>query len=366
MKRVLHIVPDDKFIDYFKKIDECTNSVESYYLVKKQDLKSNYQYLNLDYQNRIIWKRNDLKFVDIYFNKFDAIFFHTIDPFVYYLLNKIDTKIKIFWFYWGYEINYLIGEKRLYYDKTKKQLYLNEKIKNINLIKSFKELIKFYRDRAKFKKVLKRVDYCITWCRNDYNEIHRKFSNLKFLNFCYYTKELLRFNESLNEKNDLLVLGNSSNPSNNHIDALNFLNKIKYRGNVVIPFSYGGDSHYKKSVKNYSVKLNYCKIQFLDKFLNIEEYNKIVSKAYGFLFFHKRQQASGNYIAAFFMKKPVFYFEETNLISDLNKMGFKLYKLEEFNSVSSSQLEINYNLANNIFSIDQSIKQLSKIYSFLN
>jgi hypothetical protein len=99
MKEILHIVPDDKFIDGFRFIDDFLIGYHSIFLVKVQAQDQNFRYLK--YENKIIWKRKELQTSTFDFNNYDAICFHTINPFVVFLLNKIPAKLKIFWFYWS-------------------------------------------------------------------------------------------------------------------------------------------------------------------------------------------------------------------------------------------------------------------------
>jgi hypothetical protein len=207
------------------------------------------------------------------------------------------------------------------------------------------------------------VDFCVTWVKGDFIELKSIVkSDSHFLSFYYYNKEYLGFESQLLSHSGIVV-GNSADPSNNHIDALEFLSNVNYKDEIIIPFSYGGTLAYRQKVMNYSkVYFQHLTIKFLTDFLPISDYNALIDSVGGFLFFHSGQQAAGNYIAAFFMMKPVYFSDRTTIIDEFEDLGFILYSLDKFDKYSTDDLLINCKITHKLFTSENSSYNLTCIY----
>lgn len=233
----------------------------------------------------------------------------------------------------------------------------------VSIYSKLNNSIVIYRERRLILKVLKRVDFYVTWVKGNFIELKSIVkSDSHFLSFYYYNKEYLGFESQLLSHSGIVV-GNSADPSNNHIDALEFLSNVNYKDEIIIPFSYGGTLAYRQKVTNYSkVYFQHLTIKFLTDFLPISDYNALIDSVGGFLFFHSGQQAAGNYIAAFFMMKPVYFSYRTTMIDEFEDLEFILYSLDKFDKYSTDDLLINCKIAHKLFTSENSSYNLTCIY----
>lgn len=104
------------------------------------------------------------------------------------------------------------------------------------------------------------------------------------------------------EKENTIFVGNSGDPSNNHIDILRSIagKRDISHYEIVIPFSYSGSPEYLEQVKTEACRLNLKNVKFIEKIMPKSEYLKQLEKAKLLVTAHDRQQALGNITAAIY------------------------------------------------------------------
>ena len=118
-----------------------------------------------------------------------------------------------------------------------------------------------------------------------------------------------------------VLLGNSADPCNNHIDACKFLLKSLPKESMInCPLSYG-DSNYSVIFQKWA-ELN-LKPRFhpiLD-YISREKYVELLNSMDIVIMYHNRQQAFGNIITSLCLGKPVFIKRDSPIYSMLTSMG---------------------------------------------
>ncbi|WP_078409101.1 TDP-N-acetylfucosamine:lipid II N-acetylfucosaminyltransferase [Priestia abyssalis] len=104
-----------------------------------------------------------------------------------------------------------------------------------------------------------------------------------------------------------IQIGNSADPSNNHVQILDLLKEFKNENiNIYAPLSYSGNLAYVSKVARYGRELFGEKFIPLFDFLEPEEYSKYLGSIDIAIFNHERQQALGNIFALLYLGKKVY------------------------------------------------------------
>lgn len=163
------------------------------------------------------------------------------------------------------------------------------------------------------KSVIKKLGNIVTCLEGDYilaKKVYR--TNAKYHNCFMYTSNLFE-NKKIKEKipsSTNIQIGNSADPSNEHLEILNLLTKFKNE-NIIIyaPLSYG-NKIYAEKVITEGKKLFGEKFKPLTEMLSEENYLEFLSKIDIAIFNHRRQQAMGNTISLLGLGKKVHIREE--------------------------------------------------------
>lgn len=96
------------------------------------------------------------------------------------------------------------------------------------------------------------------------------------------------------EKEDLIVLGNSGDPSNNHAYLLKIAQKFE-SSKIHIPFAYNGSEAYLKTLLSLSKDIGiFERVHFQTDIMSLNDYTNLFSRAKALLTAHNRQQALGS------------------------------------------------------------------------
>lgn len=161
-----------------------------------------------------------------------------------------------------------------------------------------------------------------------------------------------------------ILVGNSADPSNNHIESLEKL--LPYKGEdirIFAPLSYGDREHAKKVIETGSMWFGE-KFVPLTSFLPVEEYLKFLQSVDIAIFNHNRQQAMGNTIFLLSMGKTVClrdgvshceFIRNLQIVLNTN-FDLPLKKINREDSRKNSEIAIAY------FSAANLKKQLGNIF----
>ncbi len=266
---------------------------------------------------------------------YDVVFFHSLPVESWSYVQYIPKDKIIIWWAWGYDLYDLpYGLKpfikvELYKPLTRKVLdsYYMHRLRL--LFNSYKYL--YYANKR--KKILKRIDYFQPITSIEYK--------LMFQNNCFRAKEYYHassFQSSdrelkvRNDNGDVLFC-NSAQPTNNHLDVADTINRIDL-GNrdVFIPVSYGSDRY--KDVLKSKLMIKGANLVFLESFLAKDEYYNMISKCSYFVSGVMRQQSMGNISYCLLNGIKVFLYKDSLPYQYLKEGGYYVYAIEEINENS--------------------------------
>jgi dTDP-N-acetylfucosamine:lipid II N-acetylfucosaminyltransferase len=183
--------------------------------------------------------------------------------------------------------------------------------------------------------------------------------NLIFAPFTYGCLEDIlgvNFDKNVSESKNILV-GNSGDSSNNHLDIFIKLSKLNLKDKkVFVPLSYGGSKDYINYIIKKGKELLGSNFFPITSFMSRDEYNEILLSCDTLIFNHIRQQGVGNIITLGYLGAKIY----------LNKKSpvFEYYKSQEiiiFNTNDLTNKSLDYKLTES--DLIQNRKQFLKLYS---
>ena len=336
-------MPDDKFLDYYIEMSEKFLTDESSYLVfsslkELKYIKSQHPSL-MRCNDSLETYNNILK----YLQNVEVVVFHGFTLKQTTFIKCLPEKIKKVWMFWGND-GYGAIRRTNYIDRC--SLINSYKKSKFNFVKFAYSFILENSLNKKHRELIKKMDYCATWVYADFELAKKINKNIKHLYFNYYCKELMHYEEiSESDPNYMkLFLGNSADPSNNHIEALNYLSKINFKGDIICPLSYGGTPVYIETISKLGQNFFGNRFKALIDFMPLKDYQNLVNDCGIIWMNHKRQQAAGNLLFAFFSKKIVIISQNNPLNSTFVKWNLKFFDKEILKNINEID---NENLINN-------------------
>lgn len=337
-----------KFLEFINKYNQDKNNI---FLIFRRNDEKEFLKENLNPNVHIIEIKNDnneeiVGLVKKYLDHADKVFIHYLHDFICWLICRCNIIRNLHWIIWGGDLySYLYID--LYDELTKKYLIKT----NIQYIKGNQDSLDC-KIRSIFRKsAIRRLTYILTWNEGDYNLACKNFiTTAKYKYFSYPNPvdfTLLdsarnKFSSKYNLKDKykyVFLLGNSADPSNNHLEALSYLKEYKNEDFcVIIPLSYGGDEMYTKELVIESKKLLGDKIILLTEFLTPEEYAEILNQVDVSIMNHNRQQGAGNILALLYLGKKVYTKHEVTTFEAFSRLGIRIYDIKDLKNSSFKEI----------------------------
>lgn len=346
MKKLLHIVPDDKFIDCaIDLFDSANANVENRYVCLVDSDDYSFKYI----KNTSKVERVKTDSVESLWNdsNVDLFCFHTLDYSKYQYVLSIPATKKILWLSWGYDLysQYQACPPILNIScfKPLTQNYLGYSVSWKTHIKQWlrfalhfpSRLGELYRTKkAEYqaycvqKRVLNRVNYISTVLPSEYDMLRKNTSTkAQYFPFQYASKRAKSDLPQMVENADYLLVGNSATPTNNHLDILSILEKRGITNAIKMPMSYG-DKYYADYVKGVvaNSKLN---IDIVTDFMERAEYISFLTHCKALVLGCMRQQALGNITLMLSQGSKVFLYKDSVNYKFLHKEGFVVFTIED-------------------------------------
>lgn len=171
-----------------------------------------------------------------------------------------------------------------------------------------------------------------------------------------------------------ILLGNSATETNQHIQAMQILEKFKERDIIIFcPLSYG-DNEYRERIMRIGRDVFGVKFIPITEYMEIAEYYKMISECNVAIFNNNRQQAMGNISAALALGCKVFIRRDTAMwqsyrvdrcmtiydVEEISNMSF-----EEFSYMSPS-LKGNYTKYKKYISDTESVNAWKQIFNIVD
>ena len=334
-KKILHIGHCDKFIPPFIDFVRENFNFECHEFMLS---KGGFEYNIKDYQNIRLIGHGSLARRYHYLQL--IIKMHSADKII--LHGLFDIKIvkilfyfpwllkKCYWLVWGGDLYaYQLGERN-------KSWYKRE----------------VFRQR-----VIKNMGHFVIYTKGDYELAKSWYGASGPLIRCfYYTSNLysplLMPREA--RKTIYILLGNSADPTNNHLEVFDKLRGYKDQDILIYtPLTYGSNAYAKKII-NKGTEIFGAKFKPITEHMQKDDYLNFLSQIDIAIFNHNRQQAMGNIRTLLGMGKKVYMKPELTSTKTLHDDGIKTFSLEHF--------DLNYRFSDS----RKNIETIKRIFSVEN
>ncbi len=328
----LHIVPDNTFINKFYE---------------------NLQELGLTGTNRVVVRINEpelksvkhnLPFAPLYSSRFESlvgntfeyekVFIHYFTPLLYRWVATHKFR-ELNWMVWGGDLYNLPGLDTLCYEP----LTFSKFVKRNHSIQRRLYNVKVLLTQSAFrKKAYSKVKNVLTWMSEEYKFAIKHLPVDADHKFFFYENQLPYHQldpllQAVHKHDSIsIVVGNSGSPTNNHLDAVQFLEDNQVRANLVLPVSYG-DSHYISFLQK-EIKFSYGDVEFLDRYMPFEEYVNWLASTDGLIMNTFRPQGYGNILMMMYLGKPVYFNARNISLPDINAAGLAWKPLESLKALN--------------------------------
>jgi len=349
--KIIHIVSNEKFIPSFIEfvngnfninehlfLNVCNINLEQFPLPAKKNVVE--FELNLNATKNFFHLRKEIA---DYLKQADKIIVHGVlsGSFNKYLYFNPSFLSKAYWVMWGGDLYQPL----------------------IKPAKSFKQ--KFHqffewKIKSKFKGY-------ITYLPGDYALAHELYGAIGVYHECIlYPSNLYKHIEFpvTNGQVKTILIGNSADPTNCHIEVLEKLSLYKKQDfNIVCPLSYG-DKDYANKVSQFGIAIFGERFKALKEFMKLDEYIDILSTVDIAILAHKRQQAMGNIISLLGLGKKVYLRKNITTFSLFSDLGVEVYDLEyiKLERITAEKKIDNINIIKSYFSEPNLLQQWQDIF----
>ena len=161
-----------------------------------------------------------------------------------------------------------------------------------------------------------------------------------------------------------ILVGNSSDPTNNHEETFSKLAKLEDQNfNIICPLSYGNGNHAIK-IERLGSSMFGNRFAALMSFMEFDEYLKIIAKVDVAIFAHKRQSAMGNTITLLGLGKKVYMRSDISSFALFNDLNIKVFDVQDIvlDDLDEESKKQNRDNTKKYFSEENLIKQFNKIF----
>lgn len=358
--KAIHINTDYKFVDNFGRFKGpyFDNTVIGFY--------SGEEPYTGPYQESVkFFNKRDIGQVIELCKTADFVVLYDLDPLKCQIALALPPDIKIAWRFFGHELyngmrNEILDRQSLDFLLTEQKKH---RIKNIvkDIFRPVYHKLKYGEPfETIFHKTFLRIDYMLVMCTEEHNYLSKYWKNLPdciplYINAGNFGNDWPEID--LSKKKKKIILGNSRNITNNHLEMIEMIGgtkkKREYRFQLL--FNYGNDGDYANAVKQAIRERPYFEI--IEEFIPKEEFKDFYRDVSAMVINSYRQMAMGNLFFA--LKNGVkVYLNRRNVIMDwLLENGVQVY----------STKSLVPDIENNNILLDQStawknLENLNKIY----
>lgn len=336
---LLHVASDEKFIDgahyiFEKAFPGCNN-----FIIPKSFFNRKFTYVrNFENTEILPFNRGLIEKLVRKTREYDSVFLHGINELNSTLFVASEEKRKSVGILWGAELyndenfpgKVLLGDLTSKIELPKPAKSQNEIIKSV-----LRKLL--FQDINLNKDVVRQAASGLNYFGVPYREEFDYFADrriidqkCKYIPFTYYPLEfILRGNEKIKTNGNNILVGNSANYTNNHLEVFRILGKLGIEGRkIIVPLSYG-DLQYGEYI--YSEGLRLLKGNFvpLRTFIPLAEYTRKLQSCGIAIMNHYRQQAIGNILMMIWLGSRVYLSPSSTLYHYLKRIGIKVFSIEQ-------------------------------------
>ena len=225
---------------------------------------------------------------------------------------------------------------------------------------------KNWKEREFFRRpVIKNMGHLITYIEGDV-ELARKWYGAtgRYHECIMYTSNLYKKYSVPNKQGTAINIqvGNSADPSNNHLEALEKL--LPFKNNdicIYVPLSYGDKKHAQAVIQQGQQWFG-DKFKPLTEFMPFDNYLSLLGTIDIAIFNHRRQQAMGNTITLLGLGKTVYMRSDTTQWQFFKEKEIVVGDVEAINNLVILNVSENQEKVKQYFSTENFINQLKGIF----
>lgn len=363
MVKLANFVIDEKFIDsMIERHDVLSEGIEHHYLYVSNSKNCIFKYIKNTSRIEIIKPHQIINYLKD--NKFEGVFLHSFCSCPARIIVEMSHDIIVFWMAWGFDIyKKELIDIPLYHPITQKYRVNNTSVSLPKKIEDFLKRIKRYLTKKTYYRALKRIDYFSGVLPVEYGMM-RETGRINACEFSYNYSSINRLNKengNMDEPNcsKNILIGNSADSRNNHLDVIYAMSNIDLFGRkVYMPLSYAGTIKYRDKVINEgNDKFGKDIFAPLTDFMDSDKYTNIVKSCGYCIFMHERQQAMGNINMSLRIGSKVFLSKTSVAYKYYTSIGIHLRTIQD---------DLNYMELNTPLSIEEAQENyeiLSKLYT---
>lgn len=367
---ILHLASDEKFIDAANYIFEKAFPGYNHFVIPKSKYNEKLVYVKRTENVEIApYNKELIPYLSNLTQAYDCVIMHGITELNSTIFLSSGAKQKFIGILWGAELY----KKENFSDRN----FLGELTSAITLPESQMSLTEMVRDKLR-KLLYKKVtitEGAVQLAANElryfgvpyYEEfeffsIHKILSSeCRFVPFTYYPLEyLIRGIENLSVNGNDILIGNSANYSNNHLEAFKKIEEIGF-GNrkIVVPLSYG-DLQYGKFICSKGTEFFQSSFIPLKNFIPLDDYIRKLQGCGIAIMNHFRQQAVGTVFSTLWLGTKVYLSESNTLYHYLRRTGIHIFSIEKELNVKNQNVFENLSeqeIKNNRMILEKEIKE---------
>lgn len=359
--RILHLIIDDKFLDFVFDVFQEVGNAENRYVAIVGGLAQQTAHIRRVPLWRVVgsdyaespYVNEDLAWCDV-------LVVHWWHNAAARVVAKVPDSVIVVWSGWGGDYYNLLpgGEAALYGEKTKALLgrinmaaeegashrgrdrlrRLKTTLKNLlskgesHVVPSERLLIKRFdffsapiQDDYDLLRAALGMEFCAEYVQLNYGSVERTFS--------------LGQRPVFSGAGDIL-LGNSATATNNHVEIIDLLSSMDIANRkVVVPLSYGMKL-YGDEIERYGRRLLGDKFIPVRGYMPLDEYNGLISGCSVAIMNHFRQQAVGNIATMLYNGAKVFLNENGVLYEFFKNRGAHIFPVGEIAELGAAAFSL--------------------------
>jgi hypothetical protein len=344
MYKLLHLHQDTKFLYDTQRFSPTFFDNEIVYFgVENEQLNTQLQKIGMPFRICATTQESFFQEVVPLLKDYDAIVLNSYAGFLKKIIDHLPNNTKIFLRFFGYELYSLVRGN--YLSKTTLDTVYPIKLKHNTYSKYFKKKLKrlFKRewqvDYEKQKQVYQKFTRILLFHEWEYRELSKYFYLPPFIPIPW----IQTTDYQPHEKNNQLLIGNSKNLWNNHLDIIKKINAYSApdTNQYIVFFNYGNENKYTQAIRELagsSVK-NYL---LIEDFLSIEKFREIYKTTAALVINSYRQHALGNIFTGLFFGVKVYLNPKSSTYPWLKQLGFLVFDINQLiTDIKNNQISLN-------------------------
>lgn len=334
--RLLHLVDDEKFINFTADVFDGVPDAESDFVVFVDDPSQQLLHTAGLHRTRLRARRD--RSPPLFASPYDAVVIHYLDLVKIGFMRRLQQRMPVVWSGWGgdyYEVlaaleHGLLGEQTERISRTLRNRHAGPR----RWAAAARQWVTRQAHEASMRRFMREVDYFSAPIPDDF-ELLRPFlaPSTRYVQLNYASVErTFDVGEPrviATRAKDILV-GNSASATNNHVEMFELLAEasLPTETRIVVPLNYGYP-RYRDAVLAAGQRILGSRFSPLVDFMPLERYNSLIASCGSVVMGHRRQQAVGNIVTMMYKGARVFVDERTTTFRFLRDRGAVINGLRE-------------------------------------